>query len=330
MAQWGFMRVIAGALAALALLATPALAQSDADGTKDHATIGRFAGSVIVLGETRNFDERVIQSGKLGDNDSALGPTNSITRSGMVTTLVYDAPKAASSLEIAVNYRTRLETLGYKTLYACASAACPNFGPINRVVRFTFGDGAWKSWGYRGGYGRNPRYLMMEKAGGGARSTVALVIGEAGFTGEAPRYALLVVDQAALKTDQITVPTPKAMTDAFNAEGRIALYGVYFDTNAATVKPESEPTLQAVATLMRQQPKLALIVVGHTDNVGQFAANVALSQARAAAVVSQLTQKHGVAANRLTPFGAGMAAPAMPNTTDAGRAKNRRVELVPR
>ncbi len=327
MARWGFRRVVAGAVAVLALWAAPALAQSDASGVKDHATIGRFAGSVIVIGETRAFDERVIQSGRLGDNDTALGPANSIARSGMVTNLVYDAPKSSGSLEIAVNYRTRLESLGYEPVYVCASAACPNFGPVNRVARFTFGDGAWNSFG---GNSRNPRYLVMEKTNGGARSTVALLVGEHEITGRATRYALLVVDQAALNTDQITVPTPLAMTDAFSAEGRIALYGVYFDTNAASVKPESEPTLQAVAALMLQQPKLALIVVGHTDNVGQFAANVALSQARAAAVVAQLTQKHGVAASRLTPFGAGMAAPAMPNTTDAGRAKNRRVELVPR
>jgi OmpA-OmpF porin, OOP family len=314
----------------MSLAVSSATAQQDAKGTRDHPVIGRFSGSTIVQGETKNFDERVIQSGKLGDNEEALGPKNSITRSGTVTNLVYDAPKSSSSLEIAANYRARLESLGYKPIFVCASAACPGFGPINRVVRFTFGDGAWRAWGFRGGYGKNPRYVLMEKSTGGARSTVALVVGEAGFQGEAPRYALLVIDQAAMKTDQITIPTPKAITTAFGTEGRIALYGIYFDTGAATIKPNSAPTLQAIAELMRQQPSLSILVVGHTDNVGQFASNIALSQARAASVVAALTKDYKIPANRLTPFGAGMAAPAMPNSTEAGRAKNRRVELVPR
>ncbi len=329
---WGeiILRLIWAVLGILVLASAPALAQQDAKGLKDHPVIGRFAGSVIVMGETRTFDERLIQSGKLGDNDTALGPANSITRSGATTNLVYAAPKASSSIEIAANYRTRLDALGYKPIYACDTSACAGFGPINRVARFTFGDGVWGAWGFRGGFGRNPRYLVMEKTGEGARSTAALLVGEAGIVGEAPRYALLIVDQAEMKTDQITVPTPEAIAAAFGAEGSIALYGVYFDTGSATIKPPSAPTLQAIADLMTQQPKLAIIVVGHTDNVGGFDANVTLSKARAAAVVAALTRQHAIAAARLTPFGAGMAAPASPNATDAGRAKNRRVELVPR
>jgi outer membrane protein OmpA-like peptidoglycan-associated protein len=308
----------------------PVLAQGDAKGTRDHPVIGRFEGAVILAGEVRNFDERVIQSARLGDNDTALGPANSVTRSGAITSLVYEAPGTASSVEIAANYRARLEALGYKPLYACDTAACPGFGPVNRVVRLTFADPAFGLWGFRGGYGRNPRYLLMEKDDGGSRSTVALVVGEAGIAGDAPRYALLVVDQTAMKTDQITVPTTKAITAAFGTEGSIALYGIYFDTGSAMIQPESAPTLRAIAALMNEQPGLALIVVGHTDNTGDFAANIALSQARAAAVAAALTREYKVAASRLTAFGAGMAAPAAPNATEAGRTRNRRVEIVPR
>lgn len=111
-----FRRAVIAALAVAALTTPMALAQQDAKGRQDHKLIGRFAGSFIVLGEVKAFDERVIQSGKLGDNDAALGPNNSITRSGMVTNLVYEAPTTSSSLEIAVNYGTRLEALGYKPI----------------------------------------------------------------------------------------------------------------------------------------------------------------------------------------------------------------------
>jgi outer membrane protein OmpA-like peptidoglycan-associated protein len=305
------------------------MAQQDAKGLSDHPVIGRFQGSVILGGETKNFDERVMQSGILGGNETALGEANSIRRSGKTSNLVYEAPKEASSMEIAENYRVRLQALGYKPVFAGNIGGNPDFGPVNRVVNLTLGQPAWGMWSFRSGYGKNPRYMLMEKSDDAGRSTAALVVGEAGAAGEAPRYALLVVDQAAMKTDQITVPKPKEMTDAFGTEGSISLYGIYFDTGSSTLKPESAPTLQAIADLMKEQTKLSLIVVGHTDDVGGFAANLELSRARAKAVVAALTSKHQVPSGRLLPFGAGMAAPAAPNTTDAGRAKNRRVELVP-
>ncbi len=324
------MRLI-GILLAIFTLALPsALAQQDVKGTRDHMEIGRFAGSVILRGDYRNFDERQILKARLGDNETTPPPANSITRSGAVTSIVYEGPKTASSLEIAANYRTRLEALGYAPLYICANSSCPGFGNVNYVIRHTFGTDILGMWGFRGGYQRNPRYLVYEKTHSGVRSTAAILIGEAGIAGDAPRYALLVVDEAALKTDQITIPTPQTIRNAFSEKGSISLYGIYFDTGASAIKPQSAPTLQAIADLMKQQPALSLIVVGHTDNVGTFAANIALSQARAAAVVAALTKDYSIAASRLTPFGAGMAAPAMPNATEAGRAKNRRVELVPK
>lgn len=83
-----------------------------------------------------------------------------------------------------------------------------------------------------------------------------------------------------------------------------------------------------IAKLLKSQPDLKVFVVGHTDMVGDAAANVKLSQARAQAVISALVTKHGIAATRLTPFGAGPYAPVATNRTDEGRAKNRRVELV--
>ncbi len=322
-------------LRVLLLVATGVLGISsafaqDAKGLKDHAIVGRFLGSKILNGEVKSFDERALQSAKLADNDTAFSAANSITRSGKITNLVYEGPRTASSIEIAANYRQRLDTLGYKTIYACDTAACSGFGPINRAVNLTFGQPAWGMWSFAGGYGRNPRYVLMERSADGTRSTVALLVGEAGNAGDAPRYALLIVDQAAMATGQITVPTPKGIADAFAAEGSIDLYGVFFDTGSASIKPESAPTLKAIADLMAQEPKLSLIVVGHTDNVGDFAANVKLSQARAAAVTTALTTQHKVAATRLTPFGAGMSSPAASNATEAGRGRNRRVELTQR
>lgn len=138
-------------------------------------------------------------------------------------------------------------------------------------------------------------------------------------------YKLHVVTKEAMRQD--VTANAELMASGLKGTGHIALYGIYFDTDKSQLKPESEPTLNEMAKLLKNEAALKLYVVGHTDNQGAFDHNVKLSQARAAAVIAALTKK-GVAANRLKPFGAGPTSPVAANDTDAGRAKNRRVELV--
>jgi outer membrane protein OmpA-like peptidoglycan-associated protein len=107
----------------------------------------------------------------------------------------------------------------------------------------------------------------------------------------------------------------------------VALYGVLFDFNKSTLQPSSDAALQPVATLMAADKTLKLEIQGHTDNVGNDAYNQTLSEARAKAVATWLTQ-HGVAADRLTPKGYGKTKPVADNGSDEGRAKNRRVEIA--
>lgn len=106
----------------------------------------------------------------------------------------------------------------------------------------------------------------------------------------------------------------------------MALY-VNFDTDKATIRPESAPTVAEVLTLLQQNPTLRLAVQGHTDNAGTSQHNQQLSEARAAAVVASLSQA-GIAATRLQAAGFGQTKPLADNSTEEGKAKNRRVELV--
>lgn len=139
-------------------------------------------------------------------------------------------------------------------------------------------------------------------------------------------YKVTMIRKQAMT--QAVVADAKALAGALGATGRAAIYGIYFDTDKSEIKPNSEAALVEIAKLLRNDPKLKLYVVGHTDNAGPFEHNVKLSDARAAAVVAALTGKQGIAAARLTPFGAGPTAPVASNATEEGRAKNRRVELV--
>jgi outer membrane protein OmpA-like peptidoglycan-associated protein len=107
----------------------------------------------------------------------------------------------------------------------------------------------------------------------------------------------------------------------------VALYGVFFDFNKSTLQPASDPVLQQIDSLLVKNATLKLEIQGHTDNVGNDAYNQTLSEARALSVVAWLTQ-HGIAATRLTAKGYGKTKPIADNGTDAGRAKNRRVEIA--
>jgi outer membrane protein OmpA-like peptidoglycan-associated protein len=139
-------------------------------------------------------------------------------------------------------------------------------------------------------------------------------------------YSQTVVEREAMK--QEIVMNADGMASGLESAGSVALYGIYFDTGKAEIKPESDGTLAEIAKLMQQKPALKVFVVGHTDMVGDPAANLKLSLARAQAVVAVLTTKYAIPAARLMSYGSGPYAPVASNKTEDGRAKNRRVVLV--
>jgi OOP family OmpA-OmpF porin len=116
--------------------------------------------------------------------------------------------------------------------------------------------------------------------------------------------------------------------DALAADGRVATQGIYFATGSDVIQAESTPTLKEIAAMLTEHGDLKLLIEGHTDNVGNAAANKTLSEQRAAAVKAYLVAQHGIDAARLETAGHGDAKPAAPNTTHEGRQQNRRVELV--
>jgi outer membrane protein OmpA-like peptidoglycan-associated protein len=120
------------------------------------------------------------------------------------------------------------------------------------------------------------------------------------------------------------------MQKSISSSGKVAIYGILFDFNEATIKPDSAPTLQEMASLLKAEPSLKVLIVGHTDNVGTFEFNEDLSKRRAKAVAEELAAKHGIEASRMTPLGASFMSPVSTNTTEEGRKLNRRVEIVAR
>lgn len=139
-------------------------------------------------------------------------------------------------------------------------------------------------------------------------------------------WMLYIVEKQAMA--QAIVANADVFSNDIKNTGHTAVYGIYFDTGKSDIKPESEKALVEIAKLLKNNPSLKLIVVGHTDSVGVMDANMKLSQARAEAVVQALVAKQGIDAARLKGYGVGPLAPVASNDTEEGRAKNRRVELV--
>jgi outer membrane protein OmpA-like peptidoglycan-associated protein len=135
-------------------------------------------------------------------------------------------------------------------------------------------------------------------------------------------YQLTVLEKETM-TQEVTASDLLAK---LNTDGHVALY-INFETNSAALNPDSKAAIDQVAQMLKQNQALQLSIEGHTDNTGTADRNKTLSDARAKSVMNALVAQ-GIAAGRLSAMGWGQDTPIADNGTDAGRAKNRRVELV--
>jgi OmpA-OmpF porin, OOP family len=138
-------------------------------------------------------------------------------------------------------------------------------------------------------------------------------------------YTLIIVENKPME-DEVTIDAA-SLNKGISETGKIAVYGIYFDTGKSTIKPESKPTIGEIEKMLKQNTKLKLFVIGHTDIDGSLESNMKLSSDRAASVVKALIE-NGIQASRLKSGGVGPYCPVESNHTDGGKAKNRRVELV--
>lgn len=134
--------------------------------------------------------------------------------------------------------------------------------------------------------------------------------------------------QDLVRVDWTDANTQSQLAQAMTSSCRAQIYGIHFGTGSADVTPESTPTLDEIANLLRHEPGWRITIEGHTDSIGGSAYNQNLSDRRAAAVKDTLVARYKIEPDRLTTKGFGLAHPIETNATLAGRARNRRVELA--
>lgn len=293
----------------LLVLGLAVLAEAARATEEDHPLVTRYPGSTVAARDVEDFGTYTLVVGLVPEGMQFEGKA----LEGVVTRLTYANPSDRSTLEIFRNYREALEKAGAQILWTCEDAGC---GPAY----------ARSAWGRFNGLtvtaDGDPRYLAARVARGTGEAYVAVMVGKR-------RTQLDVVEIAGMDRGLVAVD-PDALGQDIERDGSVRIYGILFDVDRTEIRPESTPTLDAIAAMLKAKPQLALFVVGHTDGTGTLGHNMELSKGRARAVVQALTGRYGVAPSRLDGHGVGPLAPVATNATEAGRQKNRRVELVAR
>lgn len=322
----------------LALAALLCGSAASAQTGKDHPLVGRYADSELVGEYHSEFDEVGLMTGPIVDSSRSPGATGWTMFEGKSWLFYYKLPAGRSTLEVLRNYESSLKSKGFSTKFTCASSngSCYQARPGRTVGNAPYDfalafdaapelprlDGDF----IRNYFNENARYLLakLDRPEGAVYASISLSEHKRG------NYAFVRVVETgeAMASDMIRFVGAEEMRSTLADAGRISLYGVYFDTGKDVVKPDSTPTLDEIGKLLNADPSLRVTVVGHTDAQGSADDNRALSERRARAVVTALTQRYGIAADRLQSRGAGMAEPVASNADEDGRARNRRVELV--
>lgn len=290
----------------LLLLTSQCLLAADA---KDHGLVSRYEGSKVQTHSHEAFGEYRLIKGLDAEQNPVSEPLQ-----GKVTRFRYQNPKGRSTLEISSNYRQALLAQGMRVVFECSGEQC---------VRRGAGPGSWQRLnGLFLHGGKDHRYFAGQISRGDLNAWVAVMV-------LPDRSYLDIVELAEMQTGMV-VADAAALARGLEMEGRMRVDGILFDTDRATLKPESDAAIAEVAGLLKSRPDLKLFVVGHTDLSGALAHNLQLSAARAEAVATALVSAHGIARDRLESHGVGPLAPVASNAHEAGRALNRRVEIVAR
>lgn len=337
LARWGVAWVAA------TMLGAPAVAASalgpDLAGGQDHPLISRFAGAQLIGRQVLEFERGrfYLQAPSSGPKQE-LDQDKPVDVEGRVTRLLYVVPFGKTPLEVHRNHEQALRQAGVKLRTAVDGKGAwwsagihwrANFNQIELLSPFASDITPFA--------GQDDLYLYGTLERQGVPVAVSVLTGPASLFARGHYklkddrplavVAVQIVEGKAMATGQVTVSADK-LAAGLQADGKISLYGIHFDTGKAVLRDESKPQLEQMAALLRAQPALKVAIVGHTDSQGTVDGNLQLSKARAEAVVAALKTKHGVDGARLSAHGLASLAPVASNRDEAGRARNRRVELV--
>ena len=199
--------------------------KTDVPKSADHPLVSRIPGSVIANYAQVDFDDFLVPLGKLAADGT---PAKSETVEGKITRIVYATPAPRSLLEVFKNFQDGLNAGGFKILFACANEAClpGGIGPTQLV---SVGREDW-SWS------KGQRFLAARRSGPAGDVTVTVHVGQWSALDHGTETVLFVTEARQMDTGLVKVDA-KSLGDDLASKGHAAVYGIYFDTAKAIVKP---------------------------------------------------------------------------------------------
>jgi OOP family OmpA-OmpF porin len=300
--------------------------QHDVPGSHDLSLLPRYQDARIVSYDQADDEEASLPEGRFQN----FGFAGTRKLEGRVTRIAYAYPRMLSTIEVMNHYRDVLEGAGFTVAFACAGAeGCGgfNFGELltQSMVEAHSGEEGNLIIDFLHPVGNDIRYVLATLERPEGRITLALAV--ARHVGSQPGMFVEAVEQ---KPEAMATPVASAVriASALRVQGRIALYNIHFADDRATMRPDSRAVLEQVSAMLHATPAMKLIIVGHSDASGTLAHGMELTAARAQAVVQSLVKNWKVSVAQVTSIGIGPVSPLASNANEAGRALNRRIELV--
>jgi len=296
---------------------------TDIDGGKDYPLVSRFDGSVMEFYREVKWDTYKLPV--FPDNPKEFNYESPRELEGKIIRTQYSVSPENNVAYVLKNYEAAFKANGFKILLEKKPGEIEQ-GPSGFDGDF-YGDWHHLNLG-RFQYAYSPTsngdmgIIIAKTTNKGKDIYVVEVV--AGFS----NTTLITQDVIEVEAAETGMVTAKSIGEGIAENGHMAFYDIHFDTGKADLKPESEQSLKTIAEFLNAHPDKKFIIVGHTDNTGDFDANVTLSQQRAEAVMHELISKYSVKADQLKAFGDGQTAPVASNATEEGKTKNRRVEIV--
>lgn len=312
--------MIFSAAAALSFVGSPDTADAQ-------TVLSGFEGSIELGRYTSDYD-RLAYPAELATGADVLSVE------GAMISRVFQKPDGRSNLEVFRSYERELMAAGF-TIHVAGELTAPTSFLVNQVYgpntpsfsARTYNDpnGGGRASGLELPYivGLADHYLIASRTTNEQEFWVAIAL-----SGNRPKYIVEELTRTVMATNTVTLDLNRLRSEIENA-GKIAIYDIHFATGSAVIEPESAAALGIIASYLNETPG-GFYIVGHTDDTGLLASNLELSNNRAAAVKDALVSEHGISADRLETRGVGPLAPVSNNTGQAGRALNRRVEIVQR
>jgi OOP family OmpA-OmpF porin len=321
-----------------------AASHADAAGGEDHPLMQRFEGSWLIAWRKAGHAETQPLAMVSDAVAQQKGLNHRLSVEGLSTELYYVSPAGRGSQEVQRAYEDVLKKAGATLVYSCTDDGWGCYtrgGPAVRLLA----DGSVPReqqvpvrWGTSLAFGPMSRNLRLAvyrltRPVGDTWVTVYTVDTPSDvreFANRAASYVQLIEPKPAEAEKAAGVLDASQLARGIVGDGRVILPALSFTSGRRPqLKREATPQLAEIAKLMIAKPDLRLFVVAHSDNLADKGA---LTHARlcAEAVAAMLTKRYGIERTRITPRSADALAPLARNNTEAGRARNRRIELVER